>query len=126
MDTQPREAGFWKPLAVGTGEGGGVQCRLCSHFCVIPAGGRGICGVRQNQAGRLVSLVSRLPAAISVDPVEKKPLYHFLPGTRTFSFGTMSFVAGIIFFALTWIGVKGLALLENKVRIAGYTRQGAV
>ena len=89
MDTQPREAGFWKPLAGGTGEGGGVQCRLCSHFCVIPAGGRGICGVRQNQAGRLVSLVSRLPAAISVDPVEKKPLYHFLPGTRTFSFGTM-------------------------------------
>jgi len=39
---------------------------------------------------------------------------------------SMSFVAGIIFFALTWIGVKGLALLENKVRIAGYTRQGAV
>ncbi|OIN98350.1 MAG: amino acid ABC transporter permease [Desulfovibrionaceae bacterium CG1_02_65_16] len=39
---------------------------------------------------------------------------------------SMSFVAGIIFFALTWIGVKGLTLLENKVRIAGYTRQGAV
>jgi len=83
------EARLWKPLATGKPGCGGVQCRLCSHFCVIPAGGRGICGVRQNTDGVLVSLVYGLPAAISVDPVEKKPLYHFLPGTRTFSFGTM-------------------------------------
>lgn len=95
MDTQPREARFWKPLvdkpahAAADAAGGSVQCRLCSHFCVIRDGARGLCGVRRNQGGRLFSLVARLPAAISVDPVEKKPLYHFLPGTRTFSFGTM-------------------------------------
>ncbi len=82
-------ARLWKPL-----KNGAVQCRLCSHFCAIKPGGRGLCGVRENQArageeGRLVTLVYALPAAMNVDPVEKKPLYHFLPGTRTFSFGTM-------------------------------------
>ncbi|MDR3640963.1 MAG: AmmeMemoRadiSam system radical SAM enzyme [Humidesulfovibrio sp.] len=90
MDTLTREARFWKPLAPGkAGQGASVQCRLCNHFCSIPDGGRGICAVRQNQAGTLYTLVYGLPAAISVDPVEKKPLYHFLPGTRIFSFGTM-------------------------------------
>jgi pyruvate formate lyase activating enzyme len=90
MDELTREARFWKPLAPGkAGQGASVQCRLCSHFCVIADGGRGICAVRQNRAGTLHTLVYGLPAAISVDPVEKKPLYHFLPGTRTFSFGTM-------------------------------------
>ncbi|MHC1699444.1 MAG: AmmeMemoRadiSam system radical SAM enzyme [Humidesulfovibrio sp.] len=78
------EARLWKPLKDDQ-----VQCRLCSHFCVIKPGRRGLCGVRENQDGALFTLVYGLPAAINVDPVEKKPLYHFLPGTRTFSFGTM-------------------------------------
>ena len=81
-------ARLWKPLKDDT-----VQCRLCSHFCIIKPGARGKCGVRENQpgagVGNLVTLVYALPAAMNVDPVEKKPLYHFLPGTRTFSFGTM-------------------------------------
>lgn len=81
-------ARLWIPL-----KDGAVQCRLCSHFCAIAPGGRGKCGVRENHArhgeGGLVTLVYGLPAAMNVDPVEKKPLYHFLPGTRTFSFGTM-------------------------------------
>jgi pyruvate formate lyase activating enzyme len=83
---QPDEALLWEPLAAG--REGLVQCRLCRHACVIRPGARGQCGVRENRSGRLVSLVRGLPAAISVDPVEKKPLYHFLPGTATFSFGT--------------------------------------
>jgi pyruvate formate lyase activating enzyme len=82
------EARLWKPLKEGR-----VQCRLCSHFCVIKPGARGTCGVRENRPrqgeGVLFTLVYGLPAAINVDPVEKKPLYHFLPGTRTFSLGTM-------------------------------------
>jgi pyruvate formate lyase activating enzyme len=78
------EARLWKPLKDEQ-----VQCRLCSHFCRIDPGRRGLCGVRENQAGALRTLVYGLPAAINVDPVEKKPLYHFLPGTRTFSLGTM-------------------------------------
>ena len=77
-------AALWKPLADGR-----VLCRLCSHFCRIENGGRGRCGVRTNKDGALFSLVYDQVAAINLDPVEKKPLYHFLPGTRTFSFGTM-------------------------------------
>jgi len=77
-------ARLWKPL-----KSGAVQCRLCNHFCAIKPGERGLCGVRENRGGELVTLVYGLPAAINSDPVEKKPLYHFLPGTRTFSLGTM-------------------------------------
>lgn len=70
-----------------------VQCRLCSHFCVLAAGERGKCGVRICRAGsdgaELHTLVDKGVAAWHVDPVEKKPLYHYLPGSRTFSFGTM-------------------------------------
>jgi len=77
-------ASLWKPL-----EGGRLQCRLCCHFCLIDPGGRGRCGVRENRGGELFTLVYDRVAALNVDPVEKKPLYHFLPGTRTFSFGTM-------------------------------------
>lgn len=77
-------ARLWKPLSHGL-----AQCRLCSHFCRIEPGQRGLCGVRQNRDGELFSLVYGLPAALGADPVEKKPLYHFLPGTRTFSLGTM-------------------------------------
>jgi pyruvate formate lyase activating enzyme len=84
MDVRAHPARLWKPLADAA-----VQCRLCSHFCVIPPACRGRCGVRENRAGELFSLVYGLPAAINVDPVEKKPLYHFLPCTPTFSFGTM-------------------------------------
>jgi len=91
MPGQAHPARLWKPL-----KDGAVQCRLCSHFCLIKPGGRGICAVRENRPndeagveGSLVTLVYGLPAAMNVDPVEKKPLYHFLPGTRTFSFGTM-------------------------------------
>lgn len=77
-------ARLWKPLKDGV-----AQCRLCSHFCVIKPGGRGICAVRENRGGELFTLVYGLPAALNVDPVEKKPLYHFLPGSRIFSLGTM-------------------------------------
>jgi len=77
-------AQLWKALDQGR-----VQCRLCSHFCLIPDGGRGTCGVRLNQGGALFTLAADRVAAANVDPVEKKPLFHFQPGSRTFSFATM-------------------------------------
>ncbi len=77
-------ARLWKKL-----ENDQVQCRLCSHFCRIEPEKRGRCGVRQNKNGELYTLVYDRAAAVNVDPVEKKPLYHFMPGTMTFSFGTM-------------------------------------
>ena len=66
-------------------EGGACRCRLCAHGCVIGEGKRGICAVRENRGGRLYSLVYGKLIAMNVDPVEKKPLFHFLPGTRTLS-----------------------------------------
>jgi pyruvate formate lyase activating enzyme len=67
----------------------GVQCFTCAHGCTIGAGKRGICGVRENRDGVLYSLVYGKAIALHVDPIEKKPLFHFYPGTRSFSVATV-------------------------------------
>ncbi len=64
-------------------------CRLCRHHCRIAAGKRGICGVRENREGTLYTLVYELPCATHVDPIEKKPLFHFFPGSKAFSIATV-------------------------------------
>ncbi len=66
-------------------EGGKILCSLCSHRCLIANGKRGICGVRENQNGVLFSLVYDKIIARNIDPIEKKPLFHFLPGSRSYS-----------------------------------------
>ncbi len=66
-----------------------VECSLCWHRCVIKNGRRGICGVRENRSGILYSLVYGRISAEHIDPVEKKPLFHFLPGTLTYSIATV-------------------------------------
>jgi pyruvate formate lyase activating enzyme len=65
-----------------------VQCRACPNFCVLTNGTKGKCGVRENKNGKLYSLVYGKVAAINIDPIEKKPFFHFLPGTESLSFGT--------------------------------------
>jgi pyruvate formate lyase activating enzyme len=65
--------------------GGKVQCALCNHRCLISGGQRGICGVRENRDGVLYSLVYRRLMSQNVDPIEKKPFFHFAPGSRSFS-----------------------------------------
>ncbi len=65
-----------------------VQCNLCSHRCRIKDGARGICRVRENRNGKLFTLVYGNLIAEHVDPIEKKPLYHFLPGTKSYSIAT--------------------------------------
>ncbi len=65
-----------------------VHCRLCPHECVIPEGRTGFCGVRKNIGGSLYALTYGRVASAAVDPIEKKPLYHFYPGTPTMSIGT--------------------------------------
>ena len=65
-----------------------VRCYLCNYRCLIKPGKRGICYVRENQGGILYSLVYGLAIAANVDPIEKKPLFHFLPGTLSFSIAT--------------------------------------
>ena len=65
-----------------------VRCALCAHRCRIEPGSRGVCGVRENRAGLLISLVSRAVVAAQCDPIEKKPLFHVLPGSRSYSIAT--------------------------------------
>jgi len=64
---------------------GSVQCALCRHRCRIAGGQKGICGVRENREGVLYTLVYRRLISRNVDPIEKKPLFHFAPGSRSFS-----------------------------------------
>lgn len=75
---------FYRPLA-----GNKVQCRLCNHFCVLENNKLGKCNARKNENGKLISLVYGKPVALNIDPVEKKPLFHFMPGTMTYSLGTL-------------------------------------
>lgn len=82
--TMPHEALFYQPAGDTT-----VKCNLCSHRCTIQDEKRGICGVRENREGKLYSLVYGMLVAESVDPIEKKPLFHFLPGSYSYSISTV-------------------------------------
>jgi len=66
-----------------------VKCKTCRHFCTIAPGKCGICGVRENTKGKLYFLPYGRAIAAHLDPVEKKPLYHFLPGTFSYSIATV-------------------------------------
>ena len=66
-----------------------VHCFLCAHHCRIAPGERGLCGVRENRDGVLYTLVYGCPISTAVDPIEKKPLFHFMPGTLTYSLATV-------------------------------------
>ena len=66
-----------------------VRCLCCQRYCIIDQGRSGVCGVRQNIDGNLYLNVYGKAIAVNIDPIEKKPLYHFLPGSKIFSFGTI-------------------------------------
>jgi pyruvate formate lyase activating enzyme len=78
-----KEALFYEKL-----DNHAVQCHLCAHHCVIARGKRGICGVRENRGGILCTLVYGRSIAENIDPIEKKPLFNFLPGSKSFSIAT--------------------------------------
>ena len=65
-----------------------VICELCPHHCVLSAGERGKCGVRQARDGKLIALTYAEVTSVHIDPIEKKPLYHFFPGSLILSLGT--------------------------------------
>jgi len=75
-----REAVLYRPL-----EEGKVECYLCNHRCIISDSKRGICGVRENREGKLYTLVYGRAISLNVDPIEKKPIFHLLPGSTSFS-----------------------------------------
>lgn len=74
---------WWHVLSDGS-----IQCGLCPRFCHLQEGDRGFCFVRKNDGGKLVLTTYGLSTSICIDPIEKKPLNHFLPGTRVLSVGT--------------------------------------
>jgi pyruvate formate lyase activating enzyme len=78
-----KEALLYRKLA-----GKQVCCQLCAHYCTISNGQKGLCQVRENRDGVLYSLVYGRTISRNVDPIEKKPLYHFYPGSRSFSIAT--------------------------------------
>src|SRR3984885_13301747 len=90
------EARWWSPEP-----GGKAHCYLCPRHCHIGDGQAGFCYIRVNRGGQLYSLGYGAPAALQVDPIEKKPLSHFLPGTRVFSMGTAGCNMGC-FFCQNW------------------------
>ncbi len=97
MSSRPEEqftkvAEYWVPA-----ENGNVQCVLCPRKCVVAPGRTGFCAVRKNEDGTLISLSYEHLAALQIDPIEKKPLRHFLPHTRTFSIGTLGCNLGCVF-----------------------------
>jgi pyruvate formate lyase activating enzyme len=79
-----KEAMFYDKVADGK-----VRCGLCRFRCLISDGQRGICGVRENQGGVLYTLVYGKAIAEHVDPIEKKPLFHFMPGSKSYSIATV-------------------------------------
>jgi pyruvate formate lyase activating enzyme len=81
-----RQALLWEPLPDRPGY---VRCNLCARRCIIAPGRFGVCGVRKNLDGTLYTLVYGLLTAMNLDPIEKKPLYHFEPGSSVLSISTV-------------------------------------
>ncbi|MFA5108835.1 MAG: AmmeMemoRadiSam system radical SAM enzyme [Candidatus Micrarchaeia archaeon] len=103
------------------GQKGVIRCQLCSHYCLIPNGQVGKCLVRQNENGKLYSLSWGKASGLAMDPIEKKPFFHFKPGSSVLSFGT----PGCNFRCLNcqnWdlsqgVSIKGKSILEMLATI---------
>ena len=91
-----------------------VRCRLCAHECRIAPGKTGICRVRKNLDGELVSLNADRIIAANIDPIEKKPLYHFQPGSLSFSIAAMG-----CNFSCSFCQNHDISLVEDEASIRG-------
>ncbi len=80
---ESNEAMFWHK------DGAFVVCELCAHKCKLAEGKRGLCGVREHRKGKMFSVVYGRTTGAHADPIEKKPLYHFHPGSFVYSLGTI-------------------------------------
>lgn len=106
-----KEALLWEP-----GENGRVRCTLCPRLCNIPQGKPGFCFVRHNEGGRLYNVAYGRPTALHIDPIEKKPLFHFLPGTPILSLGTAGCNMGCRF-CQNWDLSRARAMHESSVEL---------
>jgi pyruvate formate lyase activating enzyme len=92
INYSPKEANWWH-----LDKHGKVLCTLCPKYCTLAEGQTGFCYVRKNINGKLYTLSYGRPTGFAIDPIEKKPLYHFLPASETLSFGTAGCNLGCIF-----------------------------
>jgi pyruvate formate lyase activating enzyme len=120
-DGSPRKAEFWEKL-----EKGGVRCTLCPHGCTIADGRRGACRVRENRGGELYALSWGRPCAIHVDPIEKKPFYHFLPGSTSLSLSTVGCNMTCLFCQNWQISQSSPEDLETEIVNPGFFVKKAV
>ena len=109
---QTHEARWWEPMADGR-----LHCYLCPRHCHIGEGQNGFCFIRKNDSGRLLQLGYGRPAALQIDPIEKKPLNHFFPGTRILSMGTAGCNMGC-FFCQNWDISKAKADQVNSTDLS--------
>jgi len=108
------EAQLYEPM-----ERGRVRCNLCAHHCSIPVGGLGACHVRENAGGKLYTLVYGYVISEAVDPVEKKPLFHFYPGSTAYSIATPG-----CNFRCRWCQNHSISQLPRESgRLAGYAAE---
>ncbi|MFQ5801226.1 MAG: radical SAM protein, partial [Candidatus Hydrothermarchaeales archaeon] len=101
-----------------------VRCKTCAWRCTVKDGKRGFCGVRENRRGRLYALNYGLVSSAHVDPIEKKPLFHFYPGSSVFSLGTV----GCNFRCLHCqnFGISQVALDDSIRELVEYSPEQAV
>ncbi|HYH00683.1 MAG TPA: AmmeMemoRadiSam system radical SAM enzyme [Terriglobales bacterium] len=117
VTTQNHDARWWAPMSDGR-----LHCYLCPRHCHIGEGQSGFCFIRKNEGGKLVQLGYGRPAALNIDPVEKKPLNHFFPGTAILSMGTAGCNMGC-FFCQNWDISKAKA---DQVHSASLTPEEVV
>jgi len=114
-----KEARLYKKL-----KGNLVQCGVCHNRCTLKEEQRGICGIRKNIKGKLYLLPYGKAIAVNIDPIEKKPLFHFFPGEKAFSLGTLGcnldcqFCQNWDISQLPKLG-RGLASRENSFLLSG-------
>ena len=108
----PHEARWWEVMSDGR-----LHCYLCPRHCHIGEGQTGFCFIRKNEGGKLLQLGYGRPAAVAMDPIEKKPLNHFFPGTKILSMGTAGCNMGC-FFCQNWDISKAKSDQVNAANLA--------
>ena len=118
-----KEAMFWEKAGENK-----VQCRLCPKNCLIADGKHGYCRARENHGGTLYSIIYERVTSVAMDPIEKKPLYHFHPGSRILSLGTRGCNFGCLFCQNYGISQGDAPLQEIKKEqvVEAAIREGSV